>query len=334
MLGTPQMIVYTQNAEENLLDFLTRRDRRTATDLMAIRFASGQLFDVKQAAQQFLNNIPLTPTQRPLHRVFDDVQLLRAFCAEQRMATSCEAFFCCDGDIVFICKQIELSPTTKKRFFTLFHNLLNRAASEDDIVFFTFPHDYFGFSQMVNEKMVASFLHRVQVQQTTDIPNPNMAYTPDIAPVTARKMVSTAKKFKQWHHPHLVIAETDPVIKRKIHQMFAADFHISYMNSSADLIELYLNNAPDLVMVSNQLPHVSGIDLIRHIQEWDAAAFSIVLSHQASEQDVKKALAYGAKGFLLKPFDEHRLQVYMQQFHKNWQRIRNQHMNAAAESVA
>jgi two-component system KDP operon response regulator KdpE len=58
---------------------------------------------------------------------------------------------------------------------------------------------------------------------------------------------------------------------------------------------------PDLVLLDLGLPDENGHDILKHLREWYTNPI-IILSVQRNEDDIIKALDYGANDYLTKPF--------------------------------
>ncbi len=71
--------------------------------------------------------------------------------------------------------------------------------------------------------------------------------------------------------------------------------------------EIYQETQPDLVTMDITLTSSSGIDAIRNILKYDNNARIVVISALEQKKVIMEALKYGAKDFIIKPFEEDRV---------------------------
>lgn len=80
-----------------------------------------------------------------------------------------------------------------------------------------------------------------------------------------------------------------------------------------ELIDLYEQHRPDVVLVDVQMPGLSGIEATKAILERDPEARIIILSASSDRAAISVALAAGASGYLLKSLDGAQLNSYVHQ---------------------
>jgi two-component system chemotaxis response regulator CheY len=73
---------------------------------------------------------------------------------------------------------------------------------------------------------------------------------------------------------------------------------------------------PDLVFLDIDMPKLDGLSALKEIRKECPHLFVCMLSAHSSVQNVRAALAAGASGFLVKPFQQARLQSIVDQFFK------------------
>ena len=69
-------------------------------------------------------------------------------------------------------------------------------------------------------------------------------------------------------------------------------------------VEKYKELKPDLVTMDITMPNKDGITALKEIMEIDPDANVVMVSAMGQEQFVKEAIMSGARGFVVKPFDE------------------------------
>jgi len=80
-----------------------------------------------------------------------------------------------------------------------------------------------------------------------------------------------------------------------------------------EAISEYNKLKPDLVTMDITMPEMTGIDALKEIMKQDSKARIIMITAMGQEALVKEAVMNGAKGFVVKPFnEEHILQTIRQ----------------------
>lgn len=69
-------------------------------------------------------------------------------------------------------------------------------------------------------------------------------------------------------------------------------------------VDKYKVLKPDLVTMDITMPNKDGILALKDILTYDPGASVIMVSALGQDQYVKEAIVSGAKGFIVKPFDE------------------------------
>lgn len=69
-------------------------------------------------------------------------------------------------------------------------------------------------------------------------------------------------------------------------------------------IEKYVQLQPDIVTMDVTMNEMSGIEALGEIKKIDGDAKVIMVSAMGQEVIVREAISLGAKGFLVKPFEE------------------------------
>jgi DNA-binding NarL/FixJ family response regulator len=122
-----------------------------------------------------------------------------------------------------------------------------------------------------------------------------------------------AKKRRPGRHPaHVLVVEDDPLTRRIVaHALREAYAMISACNAQEAVAE-YLSYAPDAVFLDIGLPDISGFDVLDQIMKVDPDAFVVMFSSNDYPENVQRAHAAGAKGFVSKPFKKEMLKNYIQ----------------------
>ncbi len=72
-------------------------------------------------------------------------------------------------------------------------------------------------------------------------------------------------------------------------------------------LQIFQQERPELVTMDLTMPHLDGIACLKEIQKSGPPASILVISAINSHRTAMEAVAYGACGFLVKPFTPHEL---------------------------
>lgn len=108
----------------------------------------------------------------------------------------------------------------------------------------------------------------------------------------------------------ILVVEDDLLNRMFYHEVLEARGHeVAEVADGALVLEEVARFAPDLITMDIQLPHISGLRLIRILQE-DAATRTIpilAITAFAGPEEEQRAMAAGAHGYLAKPVSVSRL---------------------------
>ncbi len=110
----------------------------------------------------------------------------------------------------------------------------------------------------------------------------------------------------------ILVIDDEPANVRLLERMLA-DVGYRQVRGTTDsrqVLALYAEFQPDLILLDLMMPHLDGIEVIRQLQiPEDVFLPVLVLTADATSEAKKRALEAGAKDFLTKPFD--RLEVLL-----------------------
>lgn len=72
-------------------------------------------------------------------------------------------------------------------------------------------------------------------------------------------------------------------------------------------VKKYAELKPDIVLLDITMPEMNGVDALREIKAMNKDARVIICSAMGQQAMVAQAIQYGAKDFIVKPFEENRL---------------------------
>ncbi len=76
---------------------------------------------------------------------------------------------------------------------------------------------------------------------------------------------------------------------------------VGFANNGREAVERYPKLHPDLVLMDITMPEMEGIEAVEGILAQDSSAKVVMVSSMGYQGMIKKALASGAKHFLIKP---------------------------------
>ncbi len=78
-------------------------------------------------------------------------------------------------------------------------------------------------------------------------------------------------------------------------------YEVTCVHSSTEALSLAKSERFDLFLVDNWMPEMTGLELTRHIREFNQTTPILFYSGVAHEDDKQAALNAGAQGYLVKP---------------------------------
>ncbi len=104
----------------------------------------------------------------------------------------------------------------------------------------------------------------------------------------------------------IMIVDDSNVIRNRITRgSKEMDFAVvATATNGAEAVELYKQHRPDLVTMDLTMPKMDGLECISEITMLDEDANILVISALSDKATGIKALEYGARGFICKPFTD------------------------------
>jgi DNA-binding NarL/FixJ family response regulator len=101
----------------------------------------------------------------------------------------------------------------------------------------------------------------------------------------------------------ILIADDHPIFRRGLVEVIAATGQyqvIAEANNGIETIELIHQHRPDCVILDISMPVTDGFEVLITAQHWSTPPTFIMLTMYDDEAYLRKALEYGAKGYILK----------------------------------
>ena len=107
----------------------------------------------------------------------------------------------------------------------------------------------------------------------------------------------------------LMIVDDSNIIRNRIERSLK-DLSIEVVASASngeEALDLFREHRPDLITMDLTMPKVDGLECIRQIRALSSDVSILVVSALSDRKTGLKALQYGARGFICKPFTEEQL---------------------------
>ncbi len=107
-----------------------------------------------------------------------------------------------------------------------------------------------------------------------------------------------------------LIIDDAAVMRLRLRDILEPQFEVvGEAEDGSQAVTLYENCRPDFVTLDITMPKMDGITVLQNILKKHPDAKVIIVSAVGQKQTVFKALALGAKDFVVKPFDPERVKT-------------------------
>lgn len=111
--------------------------------------------------------------------------------------------------------------------------------------------------------------------------------------------------------PQIMIVEDDKFSQRLVSNALGEKFSLSVSEDGEGAILSYVNKTPDVLFLDIGLPDIDGLEVLQKIFDMDPQAYVVMFSGNGNRENIKRAVALGAKGFVAKPFTREKLLQYI-----------------------
>lgn len=129
---------------------------------------------------------------------------------------------------------------------------------------------------------------------------------------SASLLASISKRRAEHVKPEIVIVEDDPFSRKLVHTALVGKHTVSVAENGHNAISSYVYQAPDVMFLDIDLPDISGHEVLKKILSIDPSAYIIMLSGNGDKENIMGAIQNGAKGFVAKPFTKDKLFAYIE----------------------
>jgi two-component system chemotaxis response regulator CheY len=115
--------------------------------------------------------------------------------------------------------------------------------------------------------------------------------------------------------PEILIVEDQPFSRRLLRQALEVTHKVYDAPVAQEGFDLHFEHAPDICFLDVDLPDASGHDLAAALRRYDPQSFVVMVTANNYSEDVQRALANGAQGFIAKPYNKQKIIEALQKFH-------------------
>jgi YesN/AraC family two-component response regulator len=83
-----------------------------------------------------------------------------------------------------------------------------------------------------------------------------------------------------------------------------AGYQVLEASDGQEALEMVLQKKPDLLITDRAMPGLGGLELLKELQEKKISLPAIMVSGYGEESFWNQAIGYGARDYILKPFQE------------------------------
>ncbi len=108
---------------------------------------------------------------------------------------------------------------------------------------------------------------------------------------------------------NVLVVDDAAFMRMTIKKMIEPHGHtvICEAENGIEAIKRFVEYRPDVVLLDITMPEMNGVEALKRIKEVDPNARVIICSAMGQQAMVAQTIQYGAKDFIVKPFEEDRL---------------------------
>lgn len=127
-----------------------------------------------------------------------------------------------------------------------------------------------------------------------------------------QEVFAEVKKRRPARSPaHVLVVEDDLLTSRIVTSTFKQTYAMIAAGDAHEAVADYMTHAPDIVFLDIGLPGLDGFAALHEIISIDPNAYIVMLSGNTNPENINRAMAEGARGFISKPFTRETLNHYI-----------------------
>ncbi|MCG8669845.1 MAG: response regulator [Pseudomonadales bacterium] len=108
------------------------------------------------------------------------------------------------------------------------------------------------------------------------------------------------------------VSDMRSLLKTTLYKFDVHDIHEA--SSGQKALDTYYEHGHDMVFLDINLPDISGLEVLQKLLERNSRVHVVMVSGEASADNVKGALGRGAKGFVVKPYSPNKIKSALDRF--------------------
>lgn len=107
----------------------------------------------------------------------------------------------------------------------------------------------------------------------------------------------------------ILVVDDAAFMRMTIKKMVEAHGHkvVAEAENGVEAVEKSVDIKPDVILLDITMPEMNGVDALKQIKQLEPTSKVIICSAMGQQAMVAQAIQYGAKDFIVKPFEEDRL---------------------------
>jgi DNA-binding response OmpR family regulator len=103
--------------------------------------------------------------------------------------------------------------------------------------------------------------------------------------------------------PTILIVDDDDAIRGMLYDLLSEKYQCDTASMAEEALQYLQVEKYDAILTDIAMPGLTGVELLKRIQETDSNTPVILISGKGSEQDPKALIDLGAFAYVTKPFD-------------------------------
>ena len=103
--------------------------------------------------------------------------------------------------------------------------------------------------------------------------------------------------------PTLLIVDDDDAIRGTLYDLLSEKYECHTASMAEEALQYLEVEKYDAVLTDIAMPGLTGVELLKRVQQRDSGTPVILISGKGSEQDPKSLIDLGAFAYVTKPFD-------------------------------
>ncbi|MCB9134627.1 MAG: response regulator [Anaerolineales bacterium] len=106
--------------------------------------------------------------------------------------------------------------------------------------------------------------------------------------------------------PTILVVEDEPDVRNLVVMTLKqAEYHVITASDGVEALKRCEEHTPQLILLDISMPRVNGLDLLYLLKDMELLSRTqvVMLTALGYQEVVQKAMGYGVKDFIVKPFD-------------------------------